>query len=108
MIFLWRGKTNVWESLYIGPGGLGTGIVLATTFIGLAAGIDESKMAIASTGLYLSANVGSLVGASLASTVLHTSLRNGLNQGLKGFANRESVRFPEAVQSFVWSDGMTC
>lgn len=35
LIFLWCGKTNIWESLYIGPGGLGTGIVLATTFVGL-------------------------------------------------------------------------
>ena len=98
LVFFWRGKTNIWESLYIGPGGFGTGIVMATTFIGIAAGVEESKMAIASTGLYLSANVGCLVGASLASTILRTSLRNGLNQGLKGYANRESVSSSKAIQ----------
>ncbi|MCJ1380110.1 hypothetical protein MMC17_003213 [Xylographa soralifera] len=92
LIFLWRGKTNIWESLYIGPGGFGTGVVLATTFVGLAAGVAESDMAIASTGLYLSANVGSLVGMSLASTVLQTSLRSTLKERLTGFTNRESVR----------------
>ena len=102
LIFLWRGKTNIWESLYIGPGGLGTGIVLATTFIGLAAGVDESEMAIASTGLYLSVNIGSLVGASLASTVLQTSLRKGLDKGLKGFANRESVRLLSRCNPYAW------
>lgn len=104
LILLWRGKTNIWESLYIGPGGLGTGIVMATTFIGLAAGVDETEMAIASTGLYLSANVGSLVGASLASTVLQTSLRNGLDEGLKGFANRESVRLSRRCGPYACSN----
>ena len=91
LILFWRGKTNIWESLYIGPGGFGTGIVLATTFVGLAAGVKTSEMAIASTGLYLSVNIGCLVGASLASTVLRTSLRDGLCKGLHGIAHRESV-----------------
>ena len=92
LILFWRGKTNVWESLYIGPGGLGTGIVMATTFVSIAAGVDESQMAIASTGLYLSVNIGSLIGASLASTVLQTSLRKELGQKLEGFSDQENVR----------------
>ena len=92
LILLWRGNTNIWESLYIGPGGFGTGVVLATTFVGLAAGIEKSDMAIASSGIYLSANVGSLVGMSLASTVLQTTLRSGLKERLKGSPDRDSVR----------------
>ena len=91
LIFFWHGGTSIWESLYIGPGGLGTGIVLATTFISLTAGVDESEMAIASTGLFLSANVGSLIGTSLASNVLRMSLRKGLDKRLRGFADRDSV-----------------
>ncbi|CAD6583109.1 MAG: hypothetical protein ASARMPRED_001227 [Alectoria sarmentosa] len=62
LIFRWRGNTSIWESLYIGPGGFGTGIVLSTTFVALNAGVDETLMAIASTSLYLSVNVGGLVG----------------------------------------------
>ena len=50
-------------------------------------------MAIAGTGLFLSANVGCLISASLASNVLLTSLRSGLDKELRGFADRESVRF---------------
>ncbi|MCJ1236560.1 hypothetical protein MMC14_004541 [Varicellaria rhodocarpa] len=91
LIFFWHGGTSIWESLYIGPGGLGTGIVLATTFISLTAGVDESEMAIASTGLFLSANVGSLIGTSLASNVLRMSLRKGLDKRLRGFADRDSI-----------------
>lgn len=89
----WRGHTNVWESLYIAPGGFGTGVAMSTTFVCLAAGVEETQMAIASTGLYLSANIGALMGASMASSVVQTSLRKGLEQGLKNFPAREQVRF---------------
>lgn len=64
---------------------------MATTFVYLAAGVDESQMAIASTGLYLSANVGGLVGASLASNVLQSSLSSALNRGLKGIPDQRNV-----------------
>ena len=91
LILRWRGNTSIWESLYIFPGGFGTGIVQATTFVALAAGVDEAQMAIASTGLYLSASIGGLVGASLASKVLEASLANGLKVRLKGFEDRQLV-----------------
>lgn len=93
LILTWHGHTNVWESLYIAPGGFGTGVVLSTMFICLAAGVEESQMAIASTGLYLSANIGALMGASLASSVLQTSLRKGLDQGLQDFPDKANVCF---------------
>ncbi|KAL8819712.1 MAG: hypothetical protein Q9191_007671 [Dirinaria sp. TL-2023a] len=92
LIVFWKGNTSVWESLLIGPGGFGTGIVLATTFVAIAAGVDESQMAIASTGLYLSGNMGMLIGASLASNILLSTLRLGLEAELKGFPDRDIVR----------------
>ena len=91
MILRWRGDTSVWESLYIAPGGFGTGIILATTFVALAAGVEDAQMAIAGTGLYLSANIGGLVGTSLASNVLQATLRTGLDTGLKDIQDRQSV-----------------
>lgn len=91
LIFRWHGNTSIWESLYIGPGGFGSGIILATTFVALAAGVEEAQMAIASTGLYLSQNIGGLVGASLASNVLQASLRTGLDSGLKNVPDRQTV-----------------
>ncbi len=91
LIATWHGHTNVWESLYIAPGGFGTGVVGAVMFVCMAAGIDESQMAIASTGIYLSSNIGSLVGASLASNVLQTVLRTGLETGLQDFPDKETV-----------------
>lgn len=91
LITLWHGKTNFWESLYIMPGGFGTGVAMATTFVSLAAGVDETQMAIASAGFYQSANIGGLVGASLASSVLQTSLKIALNRELKGIPDYRIV-----------------
>lgn len=65
--------------------------MLSTTFVAIAAGVDESQMAIASTGIYLSASIGVLVGASLASNILLTSLRQGLSEELADFMDRGTV-----------------
>ncbi|KAL8807167.1 MAG: hypothetical protein Q9182_000849 [Xanthomendoza sp. 2 TL-2023] len=91
LTLLWHGRTNIWQSLFIAPGGFGMGIVLSTSFVYLAAGVGESQMAIASTGLYLSSNVGVLVGASLTSNILQTTLRRGLESGLDGRPERDTI-----------------
>ena len=65
--------------------------MIATTFVALAAGVDDTQMAIAGTGWYLSANLGAVVGASLASKILQASLRTGLNAGLKDFQDGQLV-----------------
>ena len=91
LILFWRGNTSFWESLYIAPGGFGAGIVYATTFIGLAAGVEESQMAIASTGLFLCGSLGMLTGMSVASKIMQASLRKGLKRALVGFDGREVV-----------------
>lgn len=66
---------------------------MSTTFVCLAAGVKESDMAIASSSLYLSAGIGSVIGASLTSSVLQTSLRKGLEQGLRNFPDEQIVSF---------------
>ncbi|KAG6991089.1 hypothetical protein G7Y79_00057g090710 [Physcia stellaris] len=91
LILFWRGNTSFWESLYITPGGFGMGTVFAATFVGLAAGVEESQMAIASTGLYLSTNLGTLTGMSVASKIMQASLRKGLKRSLVGFDGREVI-----------------
>lgn len=96
LILRWHGDTNIWESLYIMPGGFGTGVMYTTVFISLAAGVDESQMAIATSSFYLSANMGTLLGASLSSTVLQKHLRTELGRALQGFPGRNQVTSPSA------------
>lgn len=88
----WHGHTNLWESFYIAPGAFGTGVISSSLFVYLAAGVDESQMAIASSGLYLGQNVGALLGVSLASNVLFNVLRSGLERRLEGFPDKDIVR----------------
>ena len=91
LILFWHGNTSIWESLYITPGGFGMGVVYATTFVGLTAGVEERQMAIAGTGLYLSSNLGMLTGVSVASKIMQASLRKELQGALIGFDGREMV-----------------
>lgn len=87
----WRGVTSWPEVLYIFLGGFGMGIVQSTTFIHLAASLDQSEMAIAGTTLYLAQNVSVLVGIQIATTVLHARLRTSLDDGLEGVKHKSKV-----------------
>lgn len=91
MLLRWHGHTSFFESLYIIPGGFGNGIALSASFIALTANLDQSQVAIASSGLYLSSNVGMVTGISVASAVLQTSLRKQLRIDLEGRFDREEV-----------------
>lgn len=104
MSIYWHGHTNLWESLYIAPGAFGTGVIGSSLFVYLAAGVDESQMAIASTGLYLSQNIGALLGVSLASNVLFNGLRRGLKTRLEGFPDKDMVRHSFSAQLGVEHD----
>ena len=84
LIIFWKGNTNIWESLYIVPGGFGTGLLFSSVFVGLAASVDGTQVATATSVFFLSSNIGAIVGASMASTVLETSLRSQLTKSLQG------------------------
>ena len=91
MILTWHGHTTFLESLFIIPGGFGNGIALSATFIGLTAGVDPCQVAIASSGLYLSSNIGQVGGLSVAAAVLQSTLKKQLRISLEGMDDREMV-----------------
>jgi len=91
LLLRWHGSTSLLESLYIIPGGLGNGIALSVSFITLTAAISPDLLAIASSGLYLSLNVGCVIGLSVATTVMQTTLRKQLRIGLEGTKRREEI-----------------
>ncbi|KAL1311511.1 hypothetical protein AAFC00_001634 [Neodothiora populina] len=80
---LWRGSsTSVASSLVIFFAGLGTGMAHSAIFVGLTAGIEKENIAIATSGMYLSGNIGSVAGVSGAGAVFQSSLRWRLNRAL--------------------------
>lgn len=91
MMVRWHGHTSLLESLYIIPGGFGNGIALSTSFISLTAGVEPCQVAIASSGLYLSSNIGMVLGLSLASAILQSTLRKELRIQLEGTKHAREV-----------------
>jgi hypothetical protein len=79
----WTGHTSSLESLYIFPGGLGTGISHSSTFIALQAATNEEEMAIATGGLYLFGNFGAMMGVSMASGVVRLVVEQVAQSGLQ-------------------------
>ncbi|KAI2640355.1 MFS general substrate transporter [Hypomontagnella submonticulosa] len=70
LILRWKGETNWAESLYIFPGGFGTGISLNAVFVALQAAINPMDKAVAASGLYLSIPVGSILGMAACNAVM--------------------------------------
>ncbi|WAO90310.1 MFS domain-containing protein [Fusarium falciforme] len=84
LLIFWRGHTSVLQSLFVFPGGFATGIAHSTTFVALAAGVEEQDLAIASSGLYLSGSVGAVAGLCSASAAFQSALRSALRKALIG------------------------
>lgn len=84
LILRWNGHTGFLESLYIFPGGFGTGIAQSALFISLQAAITHSQSAVAASALYLSSTVGMVVGMAGSSAVQLEVLRRGLARRLDG------------------------
>lgn len=91
LILRWHGHTSWLESLYIVPGGFGTGVVFSSSIIGLVAGVRKDQMAVATGGLYLSGGVGMMVGVAGSSSVQLGTLRSLLEKGLARFDNGKEI-----------------
>lgn len=94
IIIYWRGNTSPLESLLIFSGGFGTGIAHSAVFVSLANGVADEDIAIASSGFYLSGNIGGVLGVSAASAVHQVTLRRGLLTAFKTNTNCKEVSIP--------------
>ncbi|KAH7160402.1 major facilitator superfamily domain-containing protein [Dactylonectria estremocensis] len=75
MLFRWQGQTGWLESLYVVPGGVGTGIAQSAVFIALQAAIDPADRAVAASGMYLTGTIGCVVGLAASSSSTQVVLR---------------------------------
>lgn len=74
LILRWHGKTSWLESLEIIPGGFGTGMAAAATFIALTSSVGKEEIAVATGGMYLASSVGMVVGIAVSSSIQMNSL----------------------------------
>lgn len=87
----WRGRINVWESLYIFPASIGVGMLNSSQFTGLAASVERSQLATAVSMFYLSQQVGLMMGASGSAALLRRTFRDALMANLSGLSNADKV-----------------
>ncbi len=91
-IFLrWRGVITWVETAYCFPTGIAFGSSLAGAFIGLTAGLDSSQVAVATSGYYLSLNLGSMIGISGSSAIVNSFVRWALVKHLKRYSNAHQI-----------------
>jgi hypothetical protein len=67
-------------------------IAISAVFVALTAGIEHCEMAIGSSWLYLSSNVGMVAGISIASALLQSTLSKQLRIFLEGVDGMQDVR----------------
>ncbi|KAJ5619460.1 hypothetical protein N7510_003444 [Penicillium lagena] len=71
--------------------GLGNGLVQAAGFIALTSCITTADMAVASSGYYLSSNIGTVFGMAATNAIFQTTLREDLEQRLAGYEARRKI-----------------
>ncbi|KAJ9150167.1 MFS general substrate transporter [Coniochaeta hoffmannii] len=108
LMLRWHGNTNWLESLYIMPGGFGSGIAQSALFISLQAAIGAEHMAPAVSMMYLSTRVCMMTGLVSSSATTRQFLRVGLKSRLDGLGlepRRRDEVIAQAVSDVGYVDG---
>lgn len=80
----WNGNTGFWGSLYIIPGGMGTGIASAAGFIAMTALLPPEEIAMATAGYMLLISFAMTAGVTVSNTVLGAEFQRQLRRSLHG------------------------
>ncbi|KAB8224274.1 major facilitator superfamily domain-containing protein [Aspergillus novoparasiticus] len=92
MLIRWNGHTNFGESLYIIPGGVGTGIASASAFVAMTALLEPQDMAMATGGYMLIVSFAMTTGITMTNTVLGLGFKHHLEQNLHGKGAKKIIR----------------
>ncbi|PWY78349.1 multidrug resistance protein Fnx1 [Aspergillus heteromorphus CBS 117.55] len=85
LLFLrWNGHTGFWESLYIIPGGLGTGFSSAAAFVSMTAFLRPQEIAMATGGYILLFSFAMTAGVTVTNSVLGMVFKRQMEQSLTG------------------------
>ncbi|KAJ5583763.1 hypothetical protein N7535_002383 [Penicillium sp. DV-2018c] len=84
LYLLWNGNTGFRESLYILPGGSGTGIAAASSFIAMSAMLPPEEIAMATAGYMLINGFSITAGVTITNSVLGMEFQRQLRLNLHG------------------------
>ncbi|KAF4961861.1 hypothetical protein FSARC_10019 [Fusarium sarcochroum] len=91
ILVFWHGKVYWFQALFVALPGMGMGIVQSSTFIHLAACLNNSEIAIAGASWFLAQNIGVLIGASFSTASINYALKLSLDNLLNGVEGKEQI-----------------
>ncbi|KAL5628311.1 hypothetical protein BROUX41_003059 [Berkeleyomyces rouxiae] len=92
LILTWHGPVGWFKSLFVMPGGFGSGVAQGAVFISLQNVIDKSHVAPALSTLYLSTTIGPIIGVAASTAIMKTGIKSKLGSSLVNFGYNDTER----------------
>ncbi|CAG8416725.1 unnamed protein product [Penicillium salamii] len=99
----WNGDTGFWESLFILPGGLGTGVASASAFVAMTAMLPAEEVAMATAGFMLLVGFSMTAGVTTSNSVLGMEFQTQLKKNLHGPGSGTIIRRAMADTGYIAS-----
>ncbi|KAJ9492399.1 hypothetical protein VN97_g827 [Penicillium thymicola] len=97
----WDGHTGFWQSLFILPGGLGTGIAGASSFIAMSAMLPAEEIAMATAGYMLIVGFSMTAGVTTSNSVLGMEFQRQLRLNVHGPGSEEVIQRAMADTNYI-------
>ncbi|KAJ5951515.1 uncharacterized protein N7479_009928 [Penicillium vulpinum] len=102
LLFLrWDGHSGFWESLFILPGGFGTGIASASSFIAMSSMLPAEEIAMATAGYMLIIGFAIMAGVTTSNSVLGMEFQRQLKLNLRGPGSEEIIQRAMADTNYI-------
>ncbi|CAI7666600.1 unnamed protein product [Penicillium pancosmium] len=101
LILCWKSHITTWESMYIIPAGVGTGIAAAAGFVAMSSQLEQHEMAMATAGYFFVFSFAMSIGATVSNAALGVELRYQLQKRLHGPGSKEIVQGVISDVSFI-------
>ncbi|KAJ5588006.1 uncharacterized protein N7459_003771 [Penicillium hispanicum] len=97
----WNGHTGLWESLYIMPGGLGTGLASASAFVAMTSLLPPEEVAMATAGYMLLVSFAMTAGVTTSNSVLGMEFHRQLQRNLRGPGSEMVIKRAMADTNYI-------
>ncbi|KAJ5186075.1 Major facilitator superfamily domain general substrate transporter [Penicillium cf. griseofulvum] len=97
----WNGHSGLWESLFILPGGLGTGIASASSFIAMSSMLPADEIAMATAGYMLIVGFSITAGVTTSNSVLGMEFQRQLKLNLHGPGSEKVIERAMADTNYI-------
>ncbi|CAI7588887.1 unnamed protein product [Penicillium pancosmium] len=101
LYLFWNGNTGFWESLYVFPGGFGTGIASAAGFVAMTAILPSDEMAMATSGYMLLISFAMTAGVTMCNSVLGIEFEAQLRRNVGGPGSENIIKRAMADTDYI-------